>query len=98
MGKVQIAEFNPATNKVQLTDSSFQYAEGLAGHRLDRRLVYRIVNNIVHVQQSFTMDCVNCQYENGSSVGCKECGYTRKKRCTHFHPIKSMEELVPSPF
>lgn len=98
MGKVQITEFDPIQGRVYLVDTNFVYAENLAGHRLDHRKVYRIINNIIYVRESFTTDCIECQYEFGGSAGCRKCGYTKKERYTHFHPIKSMEELVPSPF
>lgn len=98
MGKVQISEFDPVKGRAYLVDSTFAYAENLAGHRLDHRRVYRIINNIIYVRETYTTDCIECQHEFGGSAGCKQCGYTKKERYTCFHPIKSMEELVPSPF
>lgn len=98
MGKVQISEFDPVKGRAYLVDSTFAYAENLAGHRLDHRRVYRIINNIIYVRETYTVDCIECQYEFGGSAGCKKCGYTKKERYVHFHPISSMEGLVPSPF
>ena len=48
MGKIQISEFDPVKGRAYLVDSTFAYAENLAGHRLDHRRVYRIINNIIY--------------------------------------------------
>ena len=37
MGKVQISEFDPVKGRAYLVDSTFSYAENLAGHRGDSR-------------------------------------------------------------
>lgn len=98
MGRVSVVHINPNTQQKELIPGSFTEAELLAGHRLDRRKVYLIIEGVVHVQQSFTSDCLCCLTPEGFNTGCKSCGYTKKTRCTRFHPIKSMEKYVIPPF
>jgi len=59
----------------------FEYAELLAGIKLDRRKNYAIINGEVCESAEWTMECTSC--EGG---GCYECGYQGKVRRAQWVP------------
>ena len=53
-------------------------------HKLDRRFVYTVCpDSYLSVACKFTSGCSGCVAQDGSQLGCKECGYTGK-RVVHF--------------
>ena len=53
-------------------------------HKLDRRFVYTVCpDSYLSVACKFTIGCSGCVAQDGSQLGCKECGYTGK-RVVHF--------------
>lgn len=71
---------------------SKKVAEKMAGIKLDGRRKYLIWGGIVCVVQKFTHSCSGCSsddpYEQGPrGFGCKECGYTGKRRNSFPCPV-----------
>lgn len=63
--------------------ASFIEADALAGRRVDRRCNYAIIHGQLCESLEFTDQCSGCN--NGSEcLGCRECGYTGKRRQGHW--------------
>lgn len=68
-------------------------AERITGKRLDRRRRYEVFGGEVGEVVSFVDACSGCtevgDYESGPERGggCHECGYTGRRRQTHFVPV-----------
>lgn len=66
--------------------------EKLAGKRLDRRKSYAVIRGEVCESASWTGECSGCStdYESCGYVigmGCRECGYTGKRRHSIWIPL-----------
>lgn len=84
----ELGQFEEAHEK----PSTFEAADALAGHRVDRRRSYAIQDGKLNVLQFYTHPCSGCHescegqvitgdFDRG--IGCDECGYTGKRR-THW--------------
>ncbi|OLU22996.1 hypothetical protein BVH03_22395 [Pseudomonas sp. PA15(2017)] len=77
--------------------ATYEEAEALAGHRLDRRKNFAIIRGIVHDLAEWTDTCSGCSCDCGcmgshGNAGCSECGHTGKRRQAMWIPIDSMME------
>jgi hypothetical protein len=104
MGKVTKLVTDPDGNNMRLP-ASFAQAEEQAGVRLDRRRNYFMTTKAVFVLVTETMACSGCSCDcgdmygcNHGASGCRECGYTGKRRETHPVPLENQHYEVPSPF
>ena len=88
-------------NRSTYTPSTYEAAENLAGHRLDRRKHYMISEGIVLELMRCTIACSGCScdcsscsmgYGSHGNGGCRECGYTGRSRIAMWMPIDSMLE------
>jgi hypothetical protein len=53
-------------------------------NKLDRRFVYTVCpDSYLSVACKFTTGCSGCVAQDGSNLGCRECGFTGK-RVVHF--------------
>lgn len=74
-------------------ESTYEAAESLAGHRLDRRKNYAIIDGSVHEEACWSQACSGC-YEGYDSFhaaghGCGECGYTGRVRQGSWVPLEA---------
>lgn len=81
--------------------ATYEEAEALAGHRLDRRKNFAIIRGIVHDSAEWTDTCSGCSCDCGcmgshGNAGCSECGHTGKRRQAMWIPIESMMEAYLS--
>lgn len=62
--------------------STFEAADALAGHRVDRRKNYAIVKGKLCELAEWTAACSGCTGEYGPDrgSGCHECGFTGRSR------------------
>lgn len=67
--------------------SSFAEAEKLAGHRLDRRRNYCLINGQVTTAYSWPQECSGCE-----GHGCRERGYNGTVRVHMWLPIDDMTD------
>ncbi len=93
MGKV----FKYSADGCQL--STHEEAESITGFRLDRRLNYSIGESGEVEEEGFcTLRCSGCSCgcEGGCScgdgMGCRECGYTGRRRTFFGFPARTPEE------
>ena len=82
--------------------STYEHAEKVAGHRLDRRRKYAIIDGQVHELARWTEECSGCtEYSMGHKIygpaGCHECGYTGKRRHQMWVPTRDPEGPVLTP-
>lgn len=56
-------------------------ADRIAGHRLDRRKNYAVINGQICSAISWTQQCSGCD-----GAGCGECGHVGKRRRSHWMP------------
>jgi hypothetical protein len=71
----------------------FPVADKLAGHRLDRRMKYAIIDGKLHTLARWSQPCSGC-YESGydypnsndRGMGCRECGHTGRARQAQWVP------------
>lgn len=76
--------------------STYEEAERIVGHRLDRRKAYCIINGQVCESASWTQCCSGCadDRENVScdrGMGCHECGYQGVVRTSMWFPVDGAE-------
>ena len=72
--------------------STYKAAEKLAGHKLDRRKCYAIIEGDVHCLASWSSACTGCcddsEYASPQSGGgCPECGYRGRVITSIYVPI-----------
>ena len=68
-------------------------AEAVAGHRLDRRCNYAVIDGEVCRLATWTQACSGCVYGNDDrGSGCPECGHTGKHRVRMYLPLKAFED------
>jgi len=49
-------------------------------HKLDRRFAYTVCpDSCLSVSSKCTIGCSGCVAQDGSQLGCRECGYTGKR-------------------
>lgn len=62
--------------------ATFAAADALAGHRVDRRKTYAIVEGKLCESAKWTAACSGCTGEYGPDrgSGCHECGFTGRSR------------------
>lgn len=71
--------------------STYEQAEKIAGRRLDHRRAYCIADGEVRELARWSQACSGC-YEGWDSAhstghGCRECGYTGRRREGHWVPL-----------
>lgn len=78
--------------------ATWDEAEALAGHHLDRRKAYMIIHEQVCELSSWTAACTGCACDCGDgypcshgAAGCSECGYTGRRRWHAWSPIDIRE-------
>ncbi|TXH48097.1 MAG: hypothetical protein E6Q97_25525 [Desulfurellales bacterium] len=73
--------------------STYKTAEKIAGHKLDRRKNYAIINGLVAESCVWSQACSGCYegYDSSTATGsgCGECGYTGRRRLGQWVPIES---------
>lgn len=71
--------------------ATFEQAETIAGHRLDRRKNYAIIDGEVAESCAWSQACSGCYdgYDSfhASGCGCDECGYTGRRRQAQWVPL-----------
>lgn len=71
--------------------ATFERAERIAGRRLDRRRNYAIIDGKVAEMVSWSQACSGCHDGcdgyNSTGNGCSECGYTGRRRQSHWVPL-----------
>jgi hypothetical protein len=76
--------------------STYEAAERIAGVRLDRRRNYAIIDGEVCDSGSWSVACSGCHegYGNEASKGhgCRECGYTGRRRESMWLPLVATKE------
>ena len=68
--------------------TTYEKAEELCGHKLDRRKNYCIINGEVCDSGSWTQECSGCD-----GAGCDECGYQGKTRESMWLSLRLQKEL-----
>ena len=58
-------------------------AERLAGHRLDRRRRYAVINDVLCSLEAWTDTCSGCD-----GAGCHKCGYQGCRRTSYWLPLE----------
>ncbi len=74
-------------------ETTYEAAEAIAGRKLDRRKNYAIIDGKVCENAEWTEECSGCtEYGDYGAVngpsGCEECGYTGKRRMSHWVPLQ----------
>lgn len=72
---------------------TYEAAEAICGHKLDRRKNYAIIQGKVCGSVYFTTACSGCVGDDdfvspSRGGGCAECGYTGKVRQSNWIPIE----------
>lgn len=70
--------------------STYEAAEKIAGHKLDRRKNYAIIDGQVSESYVWSQACTGCKLfpTHDRGLGCDECGYTGRRRLGQWVPIK----------
>lgn len=83
----------------------FIEAQCFVDGRLDRRKNYLLIDQTVFVVVTGTIACSGCSCDCGAEYGCnheahgcRECGYTGKRRETFSYPLESQHYKIPPPF
>lgn len=77
--------------------STYEAAEAIAGHRLDRRKNYAIIDGEVRVEERWSSACSGCaetpegHWQDHRGIGCDECGYTGRRRGGMFLPLDGVD-------
>lgn len=84
--------------RIQYQDepSTFEDGDHLAGHRIDRRRCYAIIDGELCVLVQWSAACSGCSedYFASRGWGCSECGYTGRRRRGSYVPyFPAVEEL-----
>lgn len=77
-------------------ETTYEAAEKIAGRRLDRRRAYAIIDGLVCDCGSWSLACsgcyMGCDSMSGRGHGCKECGYTGRRRESMWLPLTKNED------
>ena len=79
--------------------SSYDIAETICGHKLDKRKNYAIIDEEVCELCEWTQPCSGCSCDgdypcsccNERGAGCEECGYTGKRKMRVWLPLRFKE-------
>lgn len=68
---------------------TWEAADAMAGKRLDRRRNYMVISGKVCESSDWSSPCSGCSDDfcSGRGGGCRECGYTGKRRDGMWIPV-----------